>query len=115
MAGARKEKVNSLIKQEISKILLREFDFAKGSLVTVTRAEVAPDLGTAKVYIAVIPESKADGILKVLNRQIYQVQQKFNRRLKMKIVPQIRFIKELETQRAAEVEGLLVRIKETDS
>jgi len=49
--------------------------------------------------------------LKTLNQEIYELQQKINRRLKMRPVPRIRFSKERETAEAGRVEELLEKLK----
>jgi ribosome-binding factor A len=44
----RLERVNELLRQEISKLLLREIDFVD-ILVTVTNVNTSPDLKQAKI------------------------------------------------------------------
>ena len=107
----RLPRVNELIKREVSKILFREVDFPKNVLVTVTRVETSPDLRESKVWISTFPESQREGVIKILNRQIYNLQQKINKLLKMRPLPKLKFIEEKETQKAARVEELLEKIK----
>jgi len=104
-------RVNQLIKKEISQIILKEVDFPKGTLATVTRVETSSNLIEAKVYISVMPESKAELVLQILTRLIYFLQQQINKRLKMRPVPQIKFFEEIKTKEAAEIEKLLEEIK----
>jgi len=66
----RIKRVNQLIKQEISQILLREIDSLKDTLVTVTRAETTPDLRESKIFLSVIPEENTNKIIKFLNRKL---------------------------------------------
>jgi len=46
----RIQRVNGLIKQEISKILLKEIDFSD-ILVTITNIDTSPDLKSCKIKI----------------------------------------------------------------
>ncbi len=107
----RIQRVNSLIKNELSQILLKEIDFPKDILVTITWVEVSRNLNQAKVYISVIPKEQFDRIFKVLNKGIYNLQQKLNKRLKMRPIPRIKFVKEEKVVEAARIEELLEEIK----
>ena len=57
----RIEKVNSLLSQEIGKIILRDFDFSD-CLVTLTHADTTPNLIDTRIYISVMPENKIENI-----------------------------------------------------
>ncbi len=107
----RLQRVNQLIKKEISKILLREVDFPADVLITVTRVESSTDLKQAKVYISCLPEEKTSKIFQILNQQIYELQQKLNQRLQMRPTPRIKFIEEKETKEAGRIEEILEKIK----
>ena len=109
--GKRLEQVNQLIKEELSQIILKEFDFPSDILITLTRVETTSNLIQAKIYISVMPEKKTKEILQILNRQIYQLQQKLNKRLKMRPVPRVCFKEEKETSEAGRIEEILERIK----
>ena len=105
-------RVNKLIKKELSQILLREVEFPSGVLVTITRVEASSNLGEAKIYVSVMPEHLISRVFQILNRQIYEIQQALNKRLKMRPVPRIRFIQELKAKEAGRIEELLEKIKE---
>ncbi|MDP2910397.1 MAG: 30S ribosome-binding factor RbfA [bacterium] len=107
----RIEKVNALIKKELSLILLREMDFSKDALITVTRVEAVPNLSEAKIYISTMPENKSDRVQEILKRKVYYIQQCLNKRLKMRPIPKIGFKKEGRTEQADRVEELLEQLK----
>ncbi len=106
-------RVNQLIQQELSKIILREIEFPSNVLVTVTRVETASNLIESKVYISVMPEGKTSKVFQILNQGIYELQQKLNRRLQMRPTPRIKFIEEKETKEAGKIEEILEKIKKT--
>jgi len=106
----RIQRVNQLIKKEVSQIILREVDFPKDVLVTVTRVETSRDLKQAKVYISVMSKDKHTQVLEILNRQIYNLQQRLNKRLKMRPIPRIKFLEEEKTAEAGRIEELLEEI-----
>ena len=106
----RIQQVNQLIKKELSQIILREVDFSAGLLVTVTRVETSSNLNQTKVYISTLPGDKSQEILEILNRLIYFLQKKLDRRLKMRPIPKIKFVEEKKTVEAGRVEELLEKI-----
>lgn len=104
-------KVNQLIKRELGQILLREIDFPKNTLATVTRVETSVDLEEAKIYVSVIPEGQISRVLHILNTRVYNLQQKLNKRLQMRPTPRIRFCQEKETIQAGRIEEILEGLK----
>ena len=117
----RGKKVNSLLEHELSKIILRDFAFSSDALVTLTRVDVTANLIEAKAYVSVFfarkmlgegeSEAKADRIVKMFNNNIFDIQQKINKTLKMRPVPKIIFVKETEISKAAKIEEILVKAK----
>lgn len=103
-------RVNELLKQEVSNLILKELDFSKDVMVTITRVETSSDLRQAKIKISVIPLLKAEKILKVLNSQIFTIQKLLNQKLKMKIVPKIRFELDKSEEKVSRVDQLLKKI-----
>lgn len=104
-------RVNQLIKEEISQIILRDFDLPKEVLVTVTRVESSANLIQAKVFVSCFPEEKSEEVLKILKNQVYPLQQKLNKKLRMRPVPQIIFIEEKKTVEAGRIEEILEGLK----
>ena len=109
----RIEKVNSLLEHEISKILLKDFNFSD-SLVTLTHVEASANLIEAKAYISVFPKEQAQKVIATLNKGVWDVQQKINDLLFMRPIPKITFVSDNNVSSALRVEELLEKIKETD-
>ena len=63
MQGKRLERVNQLIKEEISTVLQRELKDPRLGFVTVTEVDVTPDLKYAKVYVSVLGPEEQLGLL----------------------------------------------------
>ncbi len=108
--SSRIKKVNQLMKEEVSQVVNKDVQTAR-SLITVTRVDTSPDLNQSKVYISVMPEEKRQEAMEQLKEQIYDIQQKVNKRLNMRPVPRIRFIKEQKSKEAARVEAILEKLK----
>ncbi len=99
-------KVNELIKQEVSKLLKKEIDFAD-FLVTVTKVETSLDLKQARVRIIVLPSEKQEQALEIIQKNIFQLQQALNKKLKLKYVPKLRFEIDKLEEHAQRIEELL--------
>ncbi len=108
----RIDRVNEVIKEEVSQALLHELDLEEGVLVTVVKVDTSKTLEHTKVWLSIYPEDKAEKVLEQVNRQIYDIQQIINKRLHMRPIPKIIFKQEKETEEAAKVEELLEKIKE---
>ncbi len=109
--GNRLQRVNQLIKKELGQIFLREVEFPQEVLSTITRVETSPNLIEAKIFVSTFPENRSPEVLKILNSQVYQLQQKLNKRLKMRPIPKIEFFEEKKTAEAGQIEEILSRIK----
>jgi len=113
----RIQRLNQLIKKEVAQLILREIDWEEGGwrpkdvLVTVTRAEVTPDLRESKIYVSIMPEKEESQILDFLNRRIFLLQKKIDKRLKMRPVPKISFLEEKSTAEAGRIEEILEKLK----
>lgn len=107
----RIEKINSLIQKELDNIFLRELDFEKNAIITITGVNTAPNIQSAEIKISVLPDNKTQKVIEFLNKNVYNFQQKLNQRLKMRPVPKISFSIESRTKSAAKIEKLLEKIK----
>jgi len=107
----RIQRVDSLIQKELSQIILREVEFSPDILVTLTRVETTPNLAETKVFMSVLPEGKIEIVLKILNKNIYNLQKKLNKRLRMRPIPKINFIREKITSEAGRIEEILAGLK----
>ena len=114
MASQRIQRVNQLIKRELSQLLLREANFPKNTLVTITKVDTSSNFIEGRVFISAVPKKDIKKVLEILNRQVYDFQQKINRRLKMRPVPRIKFLEDKETAEAGRIEELLEELKKEE-
>lgn len=91
MAKHRLERVNELLKRELSDLLMREIQF-DAPLVTVQHVDVTPDLKNAHVYISVIgTPGQSKGAISQLYTRRPHLQFLLSRRVVMKHTPQLHF------------------------
>ncbi len=114
LGGDRITRVNELVLHEVSGLIRREVELPLGMLATVVAVETSPDLAYAKVFVSVLPSSKADEAFKALNKHVGRVQQLLNRKLTMLKVPRIRFMLDTGEDRAAHLERLLDTLDDTE-
>ena len=110
----RIQRVNQLIEEELSRIILKEMSFPKDVLVTLTRVETSVDLRQSTVFISVLPDRNAKEVLSSLKNEVFSLQKTIDRRLRMRPVPRINFVLEIKTRKAARIEELLEEIKKDE-
>jgi ribosome-binding factor A len=89
----RIERVNSVIRQEISDMLQRQVkDPRLSQLISVTEVSTTPDMKLARVYISCLctPEEKK-GIIEALGSATGYFHKELIKRLNMRSVPEIHF------------------------
>jgi ribosome-binding factor A len=110
----RIEKINSLLRDEISKIIFKNFDFPEGTIVTLTRVETTANLIEAKVFISVFPEEKSKKVIEILGREIFDIQQEINKKLNMRPIPKIIFVQDKNPSQAGRIEEILEALKKDE-
>lgn len=94
MESTRQKKVSRLIQKELADIFIRKGnELSHGSLISITKVRISPDLSFAKVYISIFPAKNQDEVLKAVedhNTKIrYELGQKV--RSQLRIVPDIAY------------------------
>lgn len=87
MQGPTKRQLK--VNQELKKIAQNFFqrESSGSSLITVTNAEVTPDLRTANVFITVLPESKEAAALDFAKRMRGDLRTDIKRYMPIKVIP----------------------------
>lgn len=111
MAASRRiERINSVLREELTTLIDRELEFPAESMVTITRVATSHDALHANIFFSVLGALPKDA-LAVLKKNIYHIQQTLNRRLKMRPVPKIRFAADEEEVKRERVEKSLATVK----
>lgn len=110
----RLQRINELLRQQISQILLKEINFNDG-LITITRVETSTNLKQTKVMISVMPREKGLSVLQILKRNIFNLQQIVNKKLNMRPVPKISFEIDESEAKTQRIEELLKKVSENSS
>ncbi len=108
-------KVNSLIQEELGKIIVKEELFPPDMMLTIISVETSVDLKHAKVKVDTVPPQKIGFALKTLESNIYDLQQALNKKLVMRYVPKIRFIQDEGQGKIERIEEVLKQAKKQDN
>ena len=103
----RKDRLNSLIREELSKIILREMYF-ENALVTITEVESADDLEYATVNVSVLPAAKSEKVLEELNNRHNFLFHLLRKKIRINMLPDIRFKIDTGIEQAAKIEKILI-------
>lgn len=113
--GRRVERVASLIRRELSELLVAGIKDERVSqgMVSVTHVEVAGDLQHCKIFVSVYgSEAERDGAIAGLRSAAPYVKGELGRRLKMRRTPEVVFLLDRGLERGTTVLGLLNRLEE---
>ena len=112
MQGKRLERVNQLIKEEISTVLQRELKDPRLGFVSVTEVDVTPDLKYAKVYVSVLgPEERWASSLAALESARGFVWNWLRRHLDLRVTPQLAFRPDRSMEHAAHIQSMLADLR----
>ncbi len=108
----RIEKVNDLIRDNLSEIIQKETSLKTGVFVSIVKVDTSKDLRYTSVLIRVFPESEKEEALEVLSKEIYKIQKLLNNTLEIKIFPKVRFCLDASPEAVDELEKVFQQIKE---
>jgi len=104
----RTDKVEELIKQQLSKIIQNELSEDFG-IVSINRVFVSADLKTAKVYVSSLM-SNTENLLKVLDSNKRNYQNIIGDELRLRYTPHLEFKLDTGKEAVDKVEALLGEI-----
>lgn len=112
----RLEQVNSLLREEIGGIMLRENTDPVLSALTVTEVRVTPDLSAARVYVMVRKFDEHGQIHSIAEGDLAgaaeRVQKQLASRIRIKKTPKLHFQVDDTEERAERIESLLNLVRE---
>lgn len=106
----RLDRVNELMKRELSEFIRREITFT-ASLVTVREVDITPDLKQAHVYIGVMgsPEDQKQAMSELHDHRA-RLQREIGKRVVMKFTPHLHFKLDTAGERGDRVLNLLAEL-----
>jgi ribosome-binding factor A len=109
--GSRPERVADQIRGELGSLLTRDVRDPGIGFVTVTRVQLTPDLQTARVYYTVLgdPTSRRNSS-RALDRAAPFLRRQIGSRLRLKRVPELRFLYDESIAGQDRIDRLLAEI-----
>jgi len=108
MASRRTAKIAEAVRQVVSNAILFGVRDPRVKNVTVLNVAVAPDLRTAKVYISILGDEKAERLsLQGLNAARGWIQSKIADELQLRLTPVLTFIVDHGIKKSIEISRML--------
>jgi ribosome-binding factor A len=113
----RTERLNHLLRQEITELLQREAkDPRLSAMVSVTRVSVSSDLRYAKVFISVLgTEEEKKGVLAGLHAASGFLRRGLSSRLSMRYTPELSFSYDDTMEQAGKVLQLIQQVSSSEA
>ena len=109
--STRTDRVSDLIKDEISRLLLREVRDPRVGFVTITGASVSPDLKAVRIHVSVLAEPAArQESLKALNAAAGFFRRALFKNLRLRFAPAVSFHLDESLDRGDRIERVLRQI-----
>ena len=113
MEWGREERVGSLIREEISEIIMRRLKDPRVGFVTVTKVKVSKDLRSAKVYVSVMgSEEEIASSMDGLRNASSFIRRELGKRIRLKFLPSLKFIYDGSMDHAFRIDAILRDLKE---
>lgn len=109
--GIKKERLESLLHQEISHIIANEMSDRDLKMVTITDVRLASDLGYAKIYFTTLFGKKRDIVLEDLNKAKGFIKNKLcQRKISIRKIPDLEFVYDISIEEGSKIENLIKEI-----
>ncbi|NIM59927.1 MAG: 30S ribosome-binding factor RbfA [Candidatus Aminicenantes bacterium] len=114
MPTRRQKRVASLIKEELSRLLVEEIQDSSSGLITITGVEMSPDLKTAHIYLSIFGAEQKEIILELLDKKKGYLRKSIASRVKLKYNPLLIFSFDQSPEYEAKIDKLLENIKKNE-
>ncbi len=113
MAQVRVEKVQEMIKQEVSNIVLNEIKDPRVKFVTITAVQVTNDLQNAKIYVSLYgKEEEKQDCLKGLSSALGFIRKQIGQRIRLRVTPELSIHEDKSLEYSEHIQKLLIKIQE---
>jgi ribosome-binding factor A len=111
MLTQRQERLNKLLREEISELLLRHLKDPRLGMITVSEVRVLPDLSQATVFVSVQGDDDArQASLAGLESAAGHIRTELSRRLRLRRAPELRFILDEMQERGDHILDLIDQV-----
>ena len=109
------ERINHMIREEISKILMLEVKDENIKFVTVTDCDTSSDLSYCKVYVTVLDSEKKEETLRALNNASSFIRGELAKRIEIRNIPELKFFYDESISYGEKINKIIDKINEGDN
>ena len=93
MQETRQNKIARLLQKELSLIFQQQTRATHGTMVSVTRVKISPDLSICTAYLSIFPSERGEELLANIEKNNQQIRYTLGQRVRhqLRIVPELRF------------------------
>lgn len=108
MAKFRQQKIDEVIKRELSSVI-RTLKDARldGLMISVVSVEVTRDLKYAKAHVSIMDSQRCDDAVKALNSSAGFIRRELGARVKLRYTPEITFVRDTSIEYGAHINDIL--------
>lgn len=116
MSSTKKQRMTRLLKEELSRIILKEMNDPRLGFVSIIDIEFRQDYRAAKIYISVYgtPEEQAESMSVLQNASSF-LRGELSRQVDLRHTPELIFIHDTSIERGAHIFELLKEAKEMEN
>ena len=119
MKVSRSSRLNGEYQKEISEIIrtrLKDKEPALSGIISVTEADVAPDLKTAKIYISIFAKDEAEKLrsFDIISENAGFIRHELSQVMRMRTVPSLTFLWDGSMAYGAKMDELFKKIHDSE-
>jgi ribosome-binding factor A len=109
--NVRAQKVQEMIKQEVSNIILNDLKDPRVKFTTVTAVEITSDLRSAKIYVSFYGnEAEKESSLLGLRKSLGFIRTEIGKRIRLRFTPELSLQVDKSLEYSEHIQKLLVQI-----
>jgi len=108
----RIDRINALIRDEISIIITREIKDPRINIVTITSVKTSRDLSTSKVFFSSVNKGNKDEISEGLESAAGFIRKSLKKKLDLKRIPMLTFIYDSSMEYGDKIQNILKTLED---
>ena len=112
MVNVKIERINHMIREEVSKILMLEIKDENIKFLTITDCDTSSDLSYCKIYFTVLNQEKKEDTLKALNKAASFIRGELAKRIEIRNIPELKFYYDESISYGEKIDKIIDEINE---
>ncbi len=112
----RQEKFAGIIQQHLADIFLKDSGSFNNAFITISKVEISPDLGYAKVFLSFLNAQNKTELLDLINFNNREIRRRLATKIKnqARIVPELTFFVDESLDYVFHMEKVMQKVKDED-